>query len=415
MSNDHRPPSAEPPPSSQPSRAGPPPSAEPPPSGQAAAAQTAHVDAHRAGRAALTLAALGVVFGDIGTSPLYAVQTIFTADNHAVTTAPDEVYGVISMIFWAITIVVSIKYVTFILRADNNGEGGIMALTALLQRHRIRDAARQGHPDHARHHRRFAVLRRRDHHPGDFGALGGRGPQSRRAQPQRVRGPDLARGPYRAVSGPALRDQQGRWRFRSDHGVVVRHAGRGRSPRSRRKPGNPQGAVAVVCRGLHHQPWNDRVHRARVRGARDHRSGGLVRRHGPLRALTDPQSLVRPRVSGAHPQLSGARRAGAAHPQCGGKPLLHHLSGMGAHADGLPGHDRYRDRIPGGDFRRVQRQPSGRPARDPAAPDDQAHVSPRARPDLRAGHQLGTVRGGDRARHRLRVIGVAGLGVRHRR
>src|SRR5215467_8275695 len=90
--------------------------------------------AHHAGRAAITLAALGVVFGDIGTSPLYAVQTVFTADDHAVKTNPDEVYGVISLIFWAITIVVSIKYVTFILRADNGGEGGIMALTALLQK-----------------------------------------------------------------------------------------------------------------------------------------------------------------------------------------------------------------------------------------------------------------------------------------
>ncbi|WP_280669793.1 MULTISPECIES: potassium transporter Kup [unclassified Kitasatospora] len=84
--------------------------------------------------AALTLGALGVVFGDIGTSPLYAIQTVFTADNSAVGTAPDEVYGVISLVFWAITLIVSIKYVTFILRADNGGEGGIMALTALVQK-----------------------------------------------------------------------------------------------------------------------------------------------------------------------------------------------------------------------------------------------------------------------------------------
>ncbi|MFK4614322.1 KUP system potassium uptake protein [Kitasatospora sp. GAS204A] len=84
--------------------------------------------------AALTLGALGVVFGDIGTSPLYAIQTVFTADNGAVGTAPDEVYGVISLVFWAITLIVSVKYVTFILRADNGGEGGIMALTALVQK-----------------------------------------------------------------------------------------------------------------------------------------------------------------------------------------------------------------------------------------------------------------------------------------
>ncbi|HEX2016942.1 MAG TPA: potassium transporter Kup [Solirubrobacteraceae bacterium] len=81
---------------------------------------------------------MGVVFGDIGTSPLYALQTVFTADNHAVHVTAGEVYGVISLVFWAITMVVSVKYVTFIMRADNGGEGGIMALTALLEGVRLR-------------------------------------------------------------------------------------------------------------------------------------------------------------------------------------------------------------------------------------------------------------------------------------
>ena len=90
--------------------------------------------------AALTLGALGVVFGDIGTSPLYALQTVFTADHHAVHATAGDVYGVISLVFWSITMVVSVKYVTFIMRADNGGEGGIMALTALVQRARIRGA-----------------------------------------------------------------------------------------------------------------------------------------------------------------------------------------------------------------------------------------------------------------------------------
>jgi KUP system potassium uptake protein len=89
---------------------------------------------------ALTLGALGVVFGDIGTSPLYAVQTVFLADGHAVHPVRSEVYGVISLVFWSITLIVSVKYVSFIMRADNDGEGGIMALTALLQRARIRSA-----------------------------------------------------------------------------------------------------------------------------------------------------------------------------------------------------------------------------------------------------------------------------------
>ena len=84
--------------------------------------------------AVLTIGALGVVFGDIGTSPLYALQTVFHADHGSVPTSQSAVYGVLSLVFWAITIIVSIKYVTFIMRADNDGEGGIMALIALIQR-----------------------------------------------------------------------------------------------------------------------------------------------------------------------------------------------------------------------------------------------------------------------------------------
>ena len=85
------------------------------------------------GATALALGALGVVFGDIGTSPLYAVQAVFTADNHAVHPTPGEVYGVLSLIFWSITMIVSVGYVSFIMRADDKGEGGIMSLVGLLQ------------------------------------------------------------------------------------------------------------------------------------------------------------------------------------------------------------------------------------------------------------------------------------------
>jgi KUP system potassium uptake protein len=87
----------------------------------------------KTGMAALTVGALGVVFGDIGTSPLYALQTLFAADHHAVRPTQAAVYGVISLVFWTITTIVSVKYVTFIMRADNDGEGGIMALIALVQ------------------------------------------------------------------------------------------------------------------------------------------------------------------------------------------------------------------------------------------------------------------------------------------
>ena len=79
--------------------------------------------------AALTLGAIGVVYGDIGTSPLYALKEVF-AHGHVPLT-PQNIYGVLSLVFWTLTVVVSIKYVVLILRADNNGEGGLIAMLAL--------------------------------------------------------------------------------------------------------------------------------------------------------------------------------------------------------------------------------------------------------------------------------------------
>jgi KUP system potassium uptake protein len=98
----------------------------------------------RTGLAALTIGALGVVFGDIGTSPLYALQAVFTSHNHALAPTQSAVYGVISLVFWAITLIVSVKYVTFIMRAGNEGEGGIMALIALVQGVPLRGRAAKG-------------------------------------------------------------------------------------------------------------------------------------------------------------------------------------------------------------------------------------------------------------------------------
>lgn len=80
------------------------------------------------------LAALGVVFGDIGTSPLYALKTVFALDGGIVGTSQEDVYGVVSMIFWSVALIVSVKYIGFVLRADNDGEGGIMSLAHLTRR-----------------------------------------------------------------------------------------------------------------------------------------------------------------------------------------------------------------------------------------------------------------------------------------
>jgi KUP system potassium uptake protein len=79
--------------------------------------------------AALTLGAIGVVYGDIGTSPLYALKEVFAHGRVPLT--PDNILGILSLVFWTLTVVVSLKYVTLILRADNNGEGGLIAMLAL--------------------------------------------------------------------------------------------------------------------------------------------------------------------------------------------------------------------------------------------------------------------------------------------
>jgi KUP system potassium uptake protein len=86
-------------------------------------------------RPALVVGALGVVFGDIGTSPIYTFQTVFSpADPHPVPQQPDNIYGVVSLIFWSITLIVTVTYVLLAMRVDNDGEGGIMALITLTRR-----------------------------------------------------------------------------------------------------------------------------------------------------------------------------------------------------------------------------------------------------------------------------------------
>ncbi|XXR62626.1 KUP/HAK/KT family potassium transporter [Sorangium sp. So ce385] len=110
--------------------------------GQGADGGAAQAHGHRGGAAALALGALGVVFGDIGTSPLYALKECVSS-AHGVPPTPENVLGLLSLIFWSLVMVVSVKYVTFITRADNEGEGGILALLALVPE-RLRARGTQG-------------------------------------------------------------------------------------------------------------------------------------------------------------------------------------------------------------------------------------------------------------------------------
>jgi KUP system potassium uptake protein len=86
-------------------------------------------------RAAAVVGALGVVFGDIGTSPIYTIQTVFNpADPHPVPLTDANLLGVVSVIFWSVMLIVTLTYVSLVMRIDNDGEGGIMALITLLRR-----------------------------------------------------------------------------------------------------------------------------------------------------------------------------------------------------------------------------------------------------------------------------------------
>ena len=146
-------------------------------------ASTARARPHGPGWPVATVGALGVVFGDIGTSPIYTIQTIFNPDDpHPVAVSPVSVYGLLSLVFWSVTIIVTILYIGLVLRADNEGEGGILSLITLLSRGQTTSSLARSRAalafDHAGHLRGIVVSCRQHDHPGHLGALGRRGAAS---------------------------------------------------------------------------------------------------------------------------------------------------------------------------------------------------------------------------------------------
>ena len=172
---------------------------------------------------ALTLGCIGVVYGDIGTSPLYAVrESVLAAVGPGNPANETVVFGILSLIIWALLLVVTAKYVLILLRADNNGEGGTLALMALASRALAAARCRRGHP--ARHYQRRAVLWRRHHHAGAVGAVRGRRPEGRDAGVRRLCRADHGGDPDCAVLGAVARHREGRDIFRPDHAdLVFRH------------------------------------------------------------------------------------------------------------------------------------------------------------------------------------------------
>ena len=92
----------------------------------------------------MIVGALGVVYGDLGTSPLYSIREAFESPNHRLAVDEVNVLGAVSIIVWTLVIIIAVKYVALVLRADNHGEGGILALTALVAPHETSPRARRG-------------------------------------------------------------------------------------------------------------------------------------------------------------------------------------------------------------------------------------------------------------------------------
>ena len=174
-------------------------------------------------RPATVIGAMGVVYGDIGTSPLYALE----ASLNAAGTPLDRlaVLGVLSLIFWSLAVVITLKYVVLIMRADNEGEGGILSLFALVQRTLTAGDPRLRWIVDAGGARRGAVLLRCADHARDLGAERGRRAGESQSADDQCGGADHAGHHHRAVRDPAPRHRARRPAVRPDHAAVVSGAG----------------------------------------------------------------------------------------------------------------------------------------------------------------------------------------------
>ena len=325
----------------------------------------------------------------------------------------EVILGILSLIVWALILIVSVKYVIILLRADNNGEGGTLALMALAQR-----AVRRTRPggDRARHDQRRPVLRRRHDYAGAVGAVGGRGSRSRAAGASTLMSFPLAvvilfalfavqsRGTARVATffGPitlvwfVALAAAGAWHVSQNPAVLGAF--------------NPVHGVSFL---FSHGVIGLADSRSGV--SRRHRRRGALCRSRPFRSGTDPHRLVRRGAAGADHQLSRPGGIAAGQSQGDREPVLSALSGVGAAADGRARHGRHRDCQPGGDQRGLLADASGDPTRPPAAARDPPHVGGAVRPNLHAAREHPAADRRAAPRHSVQIVGRARLGLRHRR
>ncbi len=276
---------------------------------------------------ALTIGSIGVVYGDIGTSPLYALrESVLAAVGPNAPASEPVVLGILSLIIWALLLVVTAKYVLILLRADNNGEGGTLALMALASRALGRP---RRHRDPVRHHQRRVVLRRRHHHAGALGALGHRRLEGRDAGLRRFRGAAHGADPDHPVFGAVARHRQGGDLLRPGHAHLVCRDRRCRPVAHRAKPECLVRLQSVARRELSAPSRHHRAVHARRGVPGGDRRGSALCRSRPFRARADPLRLADGGAAGAHHQLSRAGRAGVGQSEVDRESVLPAVSRTG--------------------------------------------------------------------------------------
>ena len=326
---------------------------------------------HNPALVGLALAALGIVYGDIGTSPLYTLKTVFDPAN-GLPLEPLNVIGIVSLIFWSLTIVVSLKYVTLILRANNHGEGGIMALLALaassvVNKPRLRHVLLGIGVMGAALFYGDGVIT-----PAISVLSAVEGLEVATPLAQALRDPDHAGRADHPVRDAKARHVGHRRGVRPGDGGLVHRAGRRRRDQYRGCAAHSRSARSARGPCILPAPPLARVRRARRRRALADGRRGAICRHGPLRRAPDPPDVVRHRLSRARAELSRTGRTAALRPVRAGESVLPALSAVDALSDGRPLDRRDGDRLAGRHLRHLFDDQAGDATRLPAAHERRA-------------------------------------------